>query len=48
MMRRFLLLNGGCQLMLDKIPMSNLLVTILNKAGVRVDKFGDSTSPLEV
>jgi Protein of unknown function (DUF1552) len=29
-------------------PMSNLLVAILDKAGVRVDKIGDSTGPLEV
>jgi hypothetical protein len=29
-------------------PMSNLLLTILHKAGVRVDKIGDSTAPLEV
>jgi hypothetical protein len=29
-------------------PMSNLLLTILNKAGVEIDKIGDSTSPLEV
>jgi hypothetical protein len=29
-------------------PMSNLLVTILNRAGVRVDKIGDSTGPLDV
>jgi hypothetical protein len=28
-------------------PMSNLLVTILDKAGVRVDKIGDSNGPLE-
>jgi Protein of unknown function (DUF1552) len=28
-------------------PMSNLLLTILNKAGVQTDKIGDSTSPLE-
>jgi hypothetical protein len=28
-------------------PMSNLLLTILLKAGVRVDKIGDSTTPLE-
>jgi hypothetical protein len=28
--------------------MSNLLVTILNKAGVPVDKIGDSTGPLSV
>ena len=29
-------------------PMANLLLTILNKSGVHVDKIGDSTSPLEV
>ena len=29
-------------------PMSNLLLTILNKAGVQIEKIGDSTSPLEV
>ena len=29
-------------------PMANLLVTILDKVGVRVDKLGDSTGPLEL
>jgi hypothetical protein len=29
-------------------PMSNLLVAILDKAGVNCDKIGDSTGPLEV
>ncbi len=29
-------------------PMANLLVSILNKAGVPIDKLGDSTGPLEV
>ena len=29
-------------------PMSNLLLTILHKAGVRCEKIGDSTAPLEV
>ena len=29
-------------------PMSNLLLSILDKFGVRQDKFGDSTGPLEV
>jgi hypothetical protein len=29
-------------------PMSNLLVSILDKAGVQVDGIGDSTGPLEV
>jgi hypothetical protein len=29
-------------------PMSNLLVTILTKAGVNCDRIGDSTGPLDV
>ena len=29
-------------------PMSNLLVTILNRAGVATEKLGDSTGPLEL
>jgi hypothetical protein len=29
-------------------PMSNLLLTILLKSGVQIEKIGDSTSPLEV
>ena len=29
-------------------PMSNLLLTILHRAGARIDKIGDSTGPLEV
>jgi len=29
-------------------PMSNLLLTIMKKAGVKTDKIGDSTAPLEV
>ncbi len=29
-------------------PMSNLLVTILNKSGVPIEKVGDSTGPLEL
>jgi hypothetical protein len=29
-------------------PMSNLLLTILTKAGVQIEKIGDSTNPLEV
>jgi hypothetical protein len=29
-------------------PMANLLVTILNKAGIEIEKLGDSTAPLEV
>ena len=28
-------------------PMSNLLLTILKKSGVEIDKIGDSISPLE-
>jgi hypothetical protein len=29
-------------------PMANLLVTILDRVGVRVEKLGDSTGPLEI
>ena len=29
-------------------PMANLLVTILDKAGVPIEKLGDSTGPLEI
>ncbi|HLQ79073.1 MAG TPA: DUF1552 domain-containing protein [Terriglobia bacterium] len=32
----------------DKTPMTNLLLTILDKAGVHIDKLGDSTTPLVV
>ena len=28
-------------------PMTNLLVSLLDKVGVRTDSFGDSTGPLE-
>jgi hypothetical protein len=30
----------------ENTPMANLLVTILDKAGVRIDKIGDSTGPM--
>ena len=30
----------------DNMPMTNLLLTILDKAGAHIDKLGDSTSPL--
>src|SRR5262245_5085385 len=40
-------LKGGRHLRYPKdTPMNNLLVSVLNKAGVRVDSFGDSTRPL--
>jgi hypothetical protein len=32
----------------DNTPMTNLLLTILDKAGVHVDKLGDSTAPLSL
>jgi hypothetical protein len=32
----------------DKTPMTNLLLTVLAKAGAPIDKLGDSTSPLEL
>jgi len=31
----------------DNTPMTNLLVTLLDKAGVPIDKLGDSTGPLK-
>ena len=31
----------------ENTPMTNLLVTLLDKAGVRIDKLGDSTGPLK-
>jgi hypothetical protein len=30
----------------DNMPMTNLLLTILDKVGAHVDKLGDSTHPL--
>jgi hypothetical protein len=40
-------LKGGRHLKYpENTPMSNLLVTVLNKVGVPADKVGDSTSPL--
>ena len=33
---------------LPDTPMSNLLLTILHRAGARIDKIGDSTGPLEL
>jgi hypothetical protein len=32
----------------ENTPMANLLLTILDKAGVRTDKLGDSTGPLRI
>ena len=32
----------------DNTPMTNLLLTILDKAGARIDKLGDSTTLLAV
>jgi hypothetical protein len=32
----------------ENTPMANLLLTILDKAGVHVDKMGDSTGPLSL
>jgi hypothetical protein len=42
-------LNGGRHLRYpDHTPMSNLLLALLDKSGVRVDQFGDSTGNLEL
>jgi len=32
----------------DKTPMTNLLLTIMDRAGAHIDKLGDSTVPLEI
>ena len=32
----------------DQVPMTNLLVSLLDKAGVTVEKLGDSTGRLEI
>jgi hypothetical protein len=32
----------------DRTPMTNLLLALLNKAGVQIDKLGDSTGKLEI
>jgi hypothetical protein len=32
----------------DKTPMTNLLLTILGKAGAPLEKLGDSTAPLDL
>lgn len=41
-------LKGGRHLRLPETPMTNLLVTLLNKAGVPLEKLGDSTGPLAI
>ena len=44
-------LKGGRHLAFrpgDNIPMTNLLVSLLDKAGVRVDKLGDSTGRIDL
>jgi hypothetical protein len=39
-------LQGGPHVNLPETPMSNLLVTLLNKVGVPIERLGDSTGPL--
>ena len=42
-------LQGGRHLELAKdTPMTNLLLSILDKAGVPIDKLGDSTKALDI
>ncbi len=44
-------LKGGRHLAFDpsrNVPMTNLLVSVLDKAGVRIDKLGDSTGPIDL
>jgi hypothetical protein len=39
--------TGNHQTYPENTPMANLLVTILDKVGVRIDKMGDSTGSLQ-
>lgn len=41
-------LTGGRHLKVAETPMTNLLVTLLNKVGVPLEKLGDSTGPLAI
>ena len=42
-------LKGGRHIKFaDRIPMTNLLLTLLEKAGVSLDKLGDSTGKLDL
>jgi hypothetical protein len=44
-------LKGGRHLSFspaDNVPMTNLLVSLLDKAGVAVDKLGDSTGKVDL
>jgi hypothetical protein len=42
-------LKGGRHLVYPiETPMTNLLLTMLDKSGIRTDKLGDSTGPLNV
>ena len=41
-------LEGGRHLSLPETPMTNLLVTLLTKAGVPIEQLGDSTGPLNI
>ena len=41
-------LEGGRHLSLPETPMTNLLVTLLAKAGVPIEQLGDSNGPLNI
>jgi len=42
-------LKGGRHMKFpERTPMSNLLVTVLDKAGIQMEKLGDSTGKLEI
>jgi hypothetical protein len=40
--------KGGRHLRYDKVPLTNLYVTLLNQVGVEVDRIGDSTGSLSL
>jgi hypothetical protein len=41
-------LKSGRHIVRQDVPVTNLLVSVLDKAGVPVDKLGDSTGRLDV
>ena len=42
-------LQGGRHLKVpERTPMSNLLLSMMEKSGIHMDKLGDSTGPLEI
>jgi hypothetical protein len=41
-------IKGGRHIATDDVPMSNLLLSMLDKAGIEMESFGDSTGRIEI